>query len=398
MHLSLSTIIVGMFSRRTEWNLAPNRLAQAISHARESAEAILDLTISNPTHAGIEFDQRAILDSLCDQKSLEYCPQPKGLLSARKAVADYYAERKEKVDPENLFLLASTSEGYSYTFRLLANPGDEVLVPKPSYPLFEFLADLQDVTLVPYPLLYDHGWQIDLQGLEQAISEKSRAIVVVHPNNPTGSYVSPGERFRLNELCASNEMALIVDEVFLDYAHDGKMRRPFALNAEALTFTMSGLSKISALPQMKLAWIAVSGPGKIAAQAVAKLEVIADTYLSVNTPVQVAAPILLAQAKSVQPQLMRRVHANLRELGVQLSANGSCTRLEVEGGWYAVLRVPVTRSDEDLAITLFRDCRVLVHPGHFYDFAADGFLVLSLITEPGTFREGISRVLSSFKT
>jgi len=313
-------------------------------------------------------------------------------------VADYYAERKEKVDPENLFLLASTSEGYSYTFRLLANPGDEVLVPKPSYPLFEFLADLQDVTLVPYPLLYDHGWQIDLQGLEQAISEKSRAIVVVHPNNPTGSYVSPGERFRLNELCASNEMALIVDEVFLDYAHDGKMRRPFALNAEALTFTMSGLSKISALPQMKLAWIAVSGPGKIAAQAVAKLEVIADTYLSVNTPVQVAAPILLAQAKSVQPQLMRRVHANLRELGVQLSANGSCTRLEVEGGWYAVLRVPVTRSDEDLAITLVRDCRVLVHPGHFYDFAADGFLVLSLITEPGTFREGISRVLSSFKT
>ena len=201
----------------------------------------------------------------------------------------------------------------------------------------------------------------------------------------------------MNELCAMNGTALIVDEVFLDYAHDGNLRPTFVRNAEALTFTMSGLSKISALPQMKLAWIAVSGPKEIAAQAVAKLEVIADTFLSVNTPVQVAAPILLAQAKSVQPQLMRRVSANLRELGVQLSANSSCTCLEVEGGWYAVLRVPVTRSDEDLAISLIRDCRVLVHPGHFYDFATDGFLVLSLITEPGIFREGISRALSSFK-
>ena len=382
-----------MFSRRTEWELAPNRLTEAVQTAQNAGQAFLDLTISNPTRAGISYDRTAVLDALRTEDLRDYDPQPKGLLSARQAVASYYRHRGENVDAGNLVLTTSTSEGYSYVLRLLADPGAEVLVPKPSYPLFEFLADLQDVKLVPCPLIYDHGWQIDLHSLERAVNGKSAAIVLVHPNNPTGSYVTRDERVRLNQLCTEHGIALIVDEVFLDYAHDGQSRPTFATNSEALTFTLSGLSKISALPQMKLAWIAVSGPQKLAQEAMARLEVIADTYLSVNAPVQLAAPVLLEQRKSIQPQLMDRLRANLCELNRQLSRNPACNRLDVEAGWYTVLRVPVTQSDEDLAISLLRERGVLVHPGHFYDFPSDGYLVLSLITEPAVFREGISLII-----
>ena len=391
-----------MFSRRTDWKLASNRFTLAHQETLGTGRKILDLTISNPTRAGIEYDEAAILDSLRNPKSLDYDPQPKGLRVAREAVAEYYACRTgvgagalaRELDPENLILTTSTSEGYSYVFRLLANPGDEVLVPKPSYPLFDFLADLQDVTLVPYPLIYDHGWQIDWLSLKQAVTERMRAVVVVHPNNPTASYASADERARLNELCAGHAMALIVDEVFLDYSHDGQRRPSFAVNDGVLTFTLSGLSKISALPQMKLAWIAVSGPKTDANSAMARLEVIADTYLSLNAPMQLAARVMLEQRKKIQPQLMQRVRANLAELDRQITGQKICARLVVEGGWYAVLRVPVTRSDEDLAIELLRESAVMVHPGHFYDFPTDGYLVLSLITNEDEFREGISRLLN----
>src|SRR5579885_2673174 len=329
-----------MFSRRTAWNLAPNRLTPAHQEALRSGKHILDLTLSNPTRAGIEYDALSILDALSRPQSLDYDPQPKGLLSARQAVTEYYACRPDtpaRLNPENLILTTSTSEGYSFIFRLLCNPGDEILVPKPSYPLFDFLADLQDVKLVPYPLLYDHGWQIDFHSLERAVTKNSRCIVLVHPNNPTGSYVSLQEGDHLNELCAKHELALIVDEVFLDYALAGGPQPTFAANQNALTFTLSGVSKISGLPQMKLAWIHVSGPEAITAAAMQRLEVIADTYLSLNTPTQVAASALLNQSKSIQPQLMRRVRANLEELDRQLSRQKVCTRLDVQGGWYAVL-------------------------------------------------------------
>jgi alanine-synthesizing transaminase len=379
-----------MFSRRTGWKLAPNRFTLAHQDLLREGREVLDLTVSNPTRAGFVYDEVAILDALRNPKSLDHDPQSKGLLSARKAVAKYHSPG---FDPESLVLTTSTSEGYSYVFRLLCNPGDEVLVPKPSYPLFDFLADLQDVQLVPYPLIYDHGWQIDLPTLEQTITEKTRAVVLVHPNNPTGSYVSTEERARLNQLCAERPLALIVDEVFLDYSLDGHRQESFATNRQALTFTLSGLSKISALPQMKLAWIIVSGPEKEASEATHRLEVIADTYLSLNAPVQLAAKALLGQRETIQPQLMRRIQTNLSELDQQLARQKSCGRLTVEGGWYAVLRVPVTKSDEDLAIQLLREHSVLVHPGHFYDFPNDGYLVLSLITPEATFREGISRLL-----
>jgi aspartate/methionine/tyrosine aminotransferase len=278
----------------------------------------------------------------------------------------------------------------------VANPGDEILVAKPSYPLFDFLADLQDVTLVPFPLIYDHGWQIDFHSLERAITDKSRAIVLVHPNNPTGSYVSQAERARLNEICKKHNFALVVDEVFLDYAHENSHVQSFAGNSGALTFTLSGISKISALPQMKLGWIAVSGPEAQVRPALDRLEVIADTYLSVSAPIQWAGSAFLEQRKPIQAQLAARIRRNLAGLDRRLAAQKMCSRLEVEAGWYAVLRVPVTHFDEDLAISLLQHKRVIVHPGHFYDFPQEGYLVLSLIAKESNFDAAIQRMLHFF--
>ncbi len=384
-----------MFSHRTNWRLSPNALTRALAEARASGREILDLTVSNPTETGVRPDAEIVLAALANPEAMRYDPQPRGLLAARQAVCHYYRESHEvfDLDPERLLLTTSTSEAYSYVFRLLCNPGDEILVPKPSYPLFEFLADLADVRLVPYPLLYDHGWQIDFDSLYKAATAQSRAMILVHPNNPTGSYVSVTEASALNAFCRDYGLALIVDEVFLDYAHDGAPRSSFVTNADALTFTLSGVSKISALPQMKLAWVASSGPEKMVAEAGARLEIVADTYLSMNAPVQLAAPVLLEQRKRIQPILLDRLRVNLAALDGQLAGHPACTRLLVEGGWYVVLRVPATESDEDLAIRVLRQASVSVHPGHFYDFPNQGHLVLSLITTPDKFREGVVRLL-----
>jgi aspartate/methionine/tyrosine aminotransferase len=389
-----------MFSHRTGWKLSPNPFTLALEQMRAVGQELLDLTVSNPTRIGLNYDADAILSSLACPESLDYDPQSKGLLSARKAVANYYREQHDAydVDPENIILITSTSEAYSYVFRLLCNPEDEILVPKPSYPLFEFLADLQDVKLVPYPLIYDHGWQIDFASLYKAASGGTRAVVVVHPNNPTGSYVHEDEREALNAFCREYNTALVVDEVFLDYPHDGALRPSFAANSGALTFTLSGLSKISALPQMKLAWITTSGPSARVEEAMPRLDVIADTFLSVNAPIQYAGPALLDQRKNIQPVLLDRIRINLEELDRHLSGVRSCQRLDVEGGWYAVVRVPITRSDEELAIEILRKVYVIVHPGHFYDFPSDGYLVVSLITDPDIFREGVSRLATVLHT
>jgi alanine-synthesizing transaminase len=384
-----------MFSERTNWKLAHNRFTQALDDVRATGETVLDLTVSNPTRVGLRYDEAAIVAALASPQSLDYDPQPKGLRQAREAVVGYYTEahRVHGLDPEQLVLTSSTSEGYSYVFRLLCNPGDELLVPQPSYPLFEFLADLQDVKLMPYPLIYDHGWQMDFPSLRKAISAVTRGVVVVHPNNPTGSCVQPHEAELLNSFCREYGLALIADEVFLDYAHNGKSRASFAMNRDVLTFTLSGLSKISGLPQMKLAWVVASGPQEQATAAMALLEVIADTYLSMSAPIQWAAPVLLDQRTSIQRQLMDRVLANLEELDRQLARQNACQRLSAESGWYAILRVPVTKSDEELAIELLRQRVVLVHPGHFFDFPSDGYLVLSLITQVEEFAEGARRLL-----
>jgi aspartate/methionine/tyrosine aminotransferase len=318
--------------------------------------------------------------------------------SARQAVAAYYRRRGPaplRVAPERVLLTASTSEAYSFLFRLLCEPGDQVLVPAPSYPLFDFLARLNDVELAAYPLIYDHGWQFDLQALERAVTPRTRALLVVNPNNPTGSFVKTSEARELNRLCAARSLALVADEVFLDYAHDGKARPSLAANRAVLTFVLSGVSKLCALPQLKVAWMVVNGPARQVKAALARLEVIADTFLSVNTPAQLALPRLLAQRRRIGEQLSRRLAANRQELARQLASHPACRVLESEGGWYAVLRVPAIRPDEDLALDLLRQQALLVHPGHFYGFAGEGHLVLSLILQEFRFREGLRRLLGA---
>lgn len=249
-----------MFAKRTNWNLEPNRLSEALEAHRAAGKPLIDLTVSNPTECGLMYDTEAILEALRNPESLKYEPNAKGLESARQAVAEYYAERGAKVSVEDILLTTSTSEAYSYVFRTLCDPGDEILIPSPSYPLFDFLADIQDVKLVRYPLLYDHGWLIDFHALEQAITPRTRGVIVVHPNNPTGHFVKPAEMARLNAVCSARELAIIADEVFLDFAHAAETHpTSFAANPAALTFTLSGLSKISGLPQMKAAWLAASG-------------------------------------------------------------------------------------------------------------------------------------------
>ena len=385
--------ILSMFSRRTRWNLETNAFTVALQDHQRQGRETFDLTASNPTQVGLNVDTQAVLRALSHAEVLDYDPQPRGLPGARKAVRDYYASLGAELTEEQLLLTTSTSEAYSFAFRLLCDPEDEVLIPTPSYPLFEFLAQIQDVNLVPYELVYDHGWQIDFHSMEKAITARTRAIILVNPNNPTGSFVTETERQQLNCFCREHSLALIVDEVFFDFNLSDAKFTTMATNRDVLTFTLSGLSKVAGLPQMKVAWIATTGPRELTAPALERLEVIADTYLSMNAPVQHAIPDLLDLRQDFQQQLMTRLRANLAELDAQLSRQKLITRLQVTGGWYATLRVPVTRTDEELAIELLRETGVLVHPGHFFDFASDGYLIVSLMTPETMFAEGIGRVL-----
>jgi alanine-synthesizing transaminase len=383
-----------MFSQRTNWTLTPNRHAQALEQLRAAGTPILDLTASNPTKCGFHYDSAAILGAFRKPEALTYEPQPRGLLRAREEVSRYYLQdHHAAVKPESIFLTTSTSEAYSYVFRLLCNAHDEILVPKPSYPLFEFLADLQDVTLAPYALEYAHGWFIDFHSVTRALTPRTRAILLVHPNNPTGSYLQPEEVNRLNKLCRERSLSLIVDEVFLDFPFAGASRETFAANQESLTFTLSGLSKIAALPQMKAAWVVTTGPASLVHPALERLEVIADTYLSLNAPTQWAFPTLLEQRRSLQPQILQRVLENRAHLQALVSQHPSWELLDADGGWYAVLRLPAGQSDEDVAIKILQTQHVLVHPGHFYNFGGGDYLVISLLTPPDAFAEGISRVI-----
>ena len=383
-----------MFSQRTQWDLTTNAYTRAVERHKRDGRELLDLTASNPTDIGLECDPK-LLQSFTAPSALQYVPEPRGLLVAREAVVDYYRARGDRVAADNIILTTSTSEAYSFVFRLLCDPEDEILIPSPSYPLFDFLADLHDVRLKPYTLFYDHGWHVDMHSLRTALSDRTRAIMAVHPNNPTGSFLHSNEIGELNAICRDRNLALVIDEVFLDFPQDSVCRPSFATNQDALTFTLSGLSKISGLPQMKFAWIAISGPDSLSAEALSRLEVIADTYLSMNAPTQLAAPALFQQRHSFQRQLIARISSNLAELDRQLGQQRLCHRLDIEGGWYATLRVPATRSDEELAIALLEHGSVLVQPGHFYDFPSSGYLILSLITPEAIFRQGLNRVLLS---
>jgi len=385
-----------VFSSRLKWSQRPNRLSALLTEKRLAGARALDLTESNPTRAGLSYPQAEILEALADTNALHYDPSPRGLESARQAVAGYYRDRRCSIDPGRILLTASTSEAYSYLFKLLTNPGDEILAPRPSYPLFEFLAGLESVHIRQYPLRYDGVWHVDFEALEQSVTPRTRAIVVVNPNNPTGSFLKIAELERLEKVAVGHGLTILSDEVFRDYALTEDDSRASTLVGErtALTFSMSGLSKIAGLPQMKLGWIVVSGPADSDPKvepALDALELIADTYLSVSTPVQIALPRLLELSGGVMEQIRQRTAANLVRLRGAIH-NSAATLLRIEGGWYAVMQVPRTLTEEEWILKLLGECNVLVQPGFFYDFESEAFLVVSLLTEPATFAEGIERL------
>ena len=365
-----------MFSSRLDWNLQTNRLSALLKTKQQA----LDLTESNPTRAGLIYPGEGILSAFADARALQYDPEPRGLLSAREAVANYYGD----VPVSRILLTASTSEAYSYLFKLLCDPGDEILSPRPSYPLFEFLAGLESVRVVQYPLRYDGVWHIDFEALERTITPRTRAIVVVNPNNPTGSFLKRAEWSRLEEF----GFPILCDEVFSDYAFSSDHARIEL--TKVLNFSMSGLSKVAALPQMKLGWIVAGGPGHEA--AIERLELIADTYLSVATSVQIALPRLLEASGGVRAQILERTRANLALLR-RVTEKSAASPLHVEGGWYAILQVPRAKSEEEWAIALLDRRDVLVQPGFYFDFESEAFLVLSLLTPPEVFEEGVARLV-----
>jgi hypothetical protein len=389
----------GLFSSRLHWNLQTNRLSLLLEEKRRQGARILDLTESNPTAAGFDYPESKVLHALAQPAALRYEPDPRGLLIARQAVAEYYQQRGENVAPEQIHLTASTSEAYTHLFKLLANPGQNVLVPQPSYPLFEFLAGLEGLQLVPYQLIYldeKEAWQIDFDSIAAAITRQTRAIILVHPNNPTGSFVKRGELAELLRLCAENHLALIVDEVFSDYAlaADSEVLSTFVAVSEAPTFVLSGLSKILGLPQMKLGWIVVNGPEEFRRQAQEYLDLIADTYLSVSTPIQHATPHWLALRPMLQKQIRERIKENLAFLQAQLGNNPNYRLLRVEGGWYAVLMLPFLQREEDFVLLLLEREGILAHPGYFFDFPFEGFLVVSLLPPPEIFHQGVGRLMT----
>ena len=375
------------FSARTGWDVSESGFARAVREAREAGRALIDLTVSNPTVCGFVYGARILLSPLRDAAALTYDPDPRGMLSAREAVAEYYDFHDAEVDPDALVLTTSTSEAYGFLFRLLCDAGDEVLVAQPSYPLFDFLADLEDVRLRPYPLFYDFGWWTDFAELERRIGPKTRAIVVVHPNNPTGHATKAEERARLEAICARHGLALIVDEVFLDYplGEDDELES-FAVGPHpVLTFVLSGMSKIAGLPQMKVGWVATFGPDEARQQAMGRLEVIADTFLSMNAPVQRALPVWMEERGEIQVQILERVQRNLAVAqwsGVEV--------MKVEAVWCAVLRLE--QRGGDVAEELLNAAGVVVHPGSFYGIAERERVVVSLLGEEEDFREGLRRI------
>jgi hypothetical protein len=387
-----------MFSHRVPADHSTNRLSAAIEERRGRGAHILDLTESNPTRCGFQLDDAALLRALANPSALLYEPHPQGLDSAREAVSRYYAQIGFEVDPQTLFLTTGTSEAYTQLFKLLADPGEEILVPTPGYPLLDVLTALEAVRLAHYPLVYKKpgGWAIDCEGLRASISTKTRAIVVVSPNNPTGSYLKPGELEECNALCRDFGLALIVDEVFSDYGPTGGQQssrvRTAASNEGALTFTLNGFSKLVGLPQLKLGWIRVSGPPHLAGQARERLAYVSDAFLSVSAAVQHAATEVFRQRLPMQNQINQRLQDNSLALQECLCGLGGCTILDREGGWYAIVQIAQDISDEDLAVGLLRDDGVLVHPGYFYDFPDGSHLVLSLLPPTTEFREGVRRL------
>jgi alanine-synthesizing transaminase len=383
-----------MLSSRLPANLATNAVSRAVAARRAAGLDLIDLTESNPTAVGFAYPPD-LLAPLANPAALRYEPQPLGLSSAREAVAREFLRHHRVVDPSRVVLTASTSEAYGLLFKLFCNPGDEVLVPEPSYPLFEHLTRLDAVRSVPYRLEYHGTWRIDVGSVERALTARTRALLVVSPNNPTGSFLHRDDLQALVELCRAHDLPLVGDEVFFDYPLDDAPQAVSVLDQdEVVACALGGLSKSCGLPQVKVGWIAWCGPAARVAEVLAAYEIVADSYLSVSTPAQVAAAALLERSGSVRAQIQSRVRRNLQALRDQCGGWPAASVLRAEGGWSAVVQVPAIRPEEELVVTLAADDGVLVHPGYFFDFSREAFLVLSLIVEPARFDEGVSRVLA----
>jgi aspartate/methionine/tyrosine aminotransferase len=387
-----------MFSSRLPSALDENAVTRALSRLRTAGTPIIDLTETNPTSVGLPYPAN-LHAQLASPSALTYAPEPLGLPAAREAVSREYARQGAVVPPDRIVLTVSTSEAYSLLFKLLCDAGDEVLIPQPSYPLFELLSRLDNVTTVPYALHMHAGWSLDRASIERALSPRTRAVLVVSPNNPTGSIITQEDTEWLADLCAARGIAMIADEVFADF----RFSRPSipslphslipSLTLTALTFSLGGLSKSAGLPQVKLGWMAVSGPDALVTAALAKLELIADTYLSVATPVQVAAASLIEGGAVVRAAIQARVTTNLARCRELIAARPDVTLLEPDAGWCVVLQVPATESEEHIVMRLLEQQHVLVHPGYFFDFPKEAFLVLSLLPPPDVFADGLARVL-----
>jgi aspartate/methionine/tyrosine aminotransferase len=382
-----------VFSIRTAWDRAVNPLTRLLEEKRRHGAPVLDLTASNPTRVGISYPSD-LLAPLGDPAGLSYAPSPAGLAIAREAVAEDYRRRGQPVSPGQVLITASTSEAYAFLFKLLCEPGDEVLVPRPSYPLFDYLAGLESVRVAPYALAFDGEWHLPASAVSDVLTQRTRAVVVVHPNNPTGSFLKRDEADALHALCAARGLALISDEVFADYdfAPDPRRYPGAAEEGAALAFAMGGLSKSCGLPQLKIGWMVASGPAEARAEALARLEVVADTYLSVSTPAQLALPSLLRRRPELLDAIRQRVRGNREWLPPVLTGTAASWPA-AEGGWYAVLHVPASLTDEERALRLLAEHDVLVHPGYFFDFAGEGHLVVSLLTPPSEFQEGVRRLI-----
>ncbi len=381
------------FSSRLDWSVPENRLAAAERERRASGRPLLDLTVSNPTRAALPYPAEAIAAAFVDPAVAGYEPAPRGLSSARAAVAADYARRGAALDPARIVLTASSSESYALLFKLVGDPGQAILVPEPSYPLFEYLARLEALAPRPYRLAYDGRWHIDFSTFDLG---NAAAIVVVSPNNPTGSYLSAADWSRLGELAARAGLPIIVDEVFADFPIAPMPDAVTAVAARpgpALTFSLGGLSKASGLPQMKLGWIAASGPPELIERALANLDLVTDTYLSAGTPVELALPRLLAIGAGLRRAIAQRVARNRQALQERIGPSSPCTLLPAEAGWSAIVRVPEVMSDEDWALRLLREDGLLVQPGYFFDLRWGATLVASLLTPPADFDQGIARLL-----
>jgi alanine-synthesizing transaminase len=386
-----------MFSKRFNYNIEENKISKLLKQKKSAGIEVLDLTESNPTKVHLEYNELDILKSISHPDSMKYNPNPKGIQTAREAISNYYKEKNVKVNENDIFLTSGTSEAYSFVLKLLTDPYDEILIPRPGYPLFSFIAEMESVKIQYYDLNYsdDGFWKFDFDSLKSSLTKKSKAIICINPNNPTGNYIKKDELSELISICKEYNLALICDEVFMDYEIevDKKNIFSFACNKDVLTFTLNGLSKICGLPQMKLSWIVVSGNRDKTEEAKSKLEIIADTYLSVGTPIQLALRSLFEGKELIQTKIRNRIIRNYNFLKEELLNRNNVELLNTEGGWYSVFRVKSDIDEESLTYSLLIEKNVYVHPGYFFDFKDEGYIVVSLLSPEEIFAEGMKRIL-----